>query len=215
MSVGNSSTKIYDEFKNLGLLLDSSFRFNSHISNCIRRAYANLKLLYNNKDYLSRKYKVILSEALVLSQFNYCDILYDPCLYSEEARRIQVVQNACICYIFGISKYSHVSHKLNELGWFNMSMRRLHHSAVFYFKLMLTRSPKYPTKKISYRTDIHNINIRRRHILTIPRHKTELFKRSFSYRLPYVMNKVPESVRTSNSVHTFKREYKMLLLNDL
>lgn len=198
--------------KNLGLIFDSSLRFKPHINNCIRLAYMNLKMIYSNRYYLSQKVKTILCESLVLSRFNFADTVYGPCIDADDNRRIQVVQNACLRLIFGVRRRQNISHKLPELGWLNMSGRRLLHSACLFHKIVTNKIPKYLNKKISYRTDVHNINIRFKGTLTPPLHRTEMFKRSFSYQITKVYNSVPPSIK-SKTVSTYKNSYKKFLLS--
>lgn len=211
--LNNNKIELVNEVKNLGLLLDSDLRFKSHITSCIRKAYCNLKLLYNNKDFLNTKLKTILCNSLVLSQFNYCDIIYGFCMDARDKSRIQVLQNRCLRFIFGISRFQHsISYKLAELKWLNMENRRLLHAACFYHKLLNCQSPPYLYNKITYRTDVHHINIRNRLLLQIPRHTSVHYKKCFSYNITRIINSLPNKFR-SVSLNTFKIEYKNYLLH--
>lgn len=202
-----------DSAKNLGLIYDSTLRFKLHVNNCIRLAYANLKMIYNSRYFLSKKLKIILCESLVLSRFNFSDVIYGPCIDATDARRIQTVQNACLRLIFGIRKRESVSHKLNEIGWLNMSDRRLLHSACLFHKIINNKAPQYLYKKLTFRTDVHNLNVRFRGRLTPPVHRTELYKRSFSYQITKIYNNLPTSIK-SKSVPSFKRALKKKIITD-
>ena len=130
-----------------------SLRFKPHINSCIRIAYLNLKLIYNNKDFLS----VPHSESLVLSKFNYT---YLSNIDSDDARRIQVVQNSCLRLIFGIRRRKHISHKLFDVSWLNMKNRRLFSSLCLFQKIIFFKYPKYLYRKITFRADVNNLNVR-------------------------------------------------------
>lgn len=169
-------------------------------------------MIYINRHYLSKKVKTILCEALVLSKFNFGDVIYSPCLDSENIRRIQVIQNSCLRLIFGIRRRQHISSKLNDIGWLNMSRRRLLHSACLYHKIITNRTPTYLSKKIQFRTDVHNLNIRFKGTLTPPSHRTETYKRSFSYQITKIYNNVPDFLKPY-PVIAFKRKFKKHLLN--
>lgn len=204
-----------NEAKNLGLLIDSDLRFKSHINACLRKSYSSLKLLFNSRHFLTRKLKVVLTDSLVLSHFNFCDLVFSACLDCADRRRIQVVQNRCIRFIFGLSRREHVSHKLSEIGWLNMEARRRLHAACFYHRLISGGSPSYLVRLIKYRTDVHNINIRRRGQLSIPVHKTEFYKRSFSYSIARAMNDLDFDYRSMSGAR-FRREmgHRLLELNE-
>lgn len=212
ISLYNNKIELVNEVKNLGLLMDSDLKFKSHITSCIRKAHCNLKLLYNNKDFLNTKLKSVLCNSLVLSQFSYCDIIYGFCLDASDKRRIQVLQNSCMRFIFGISRYQHISHKLSELKWLSMENSRLFHATCFYHKLLICKSPPYLYNKITYRTDVHHINVRHRFLLQIPRHTSANFKKCFRYTITQITNSLPPKFR-SMPLNKFKREYKSYLIH--
>ena len=93
--------------------------------------------------------------------------------------------------MFGIRKHRHITHKLVDAGWLSMSNRRLLHSACLYHKIIINKTPSYLYRKILFRTDVHNVNIRFKGKLTPPVHRTETFKRSFSYQITKVYNGLP------------------------
>lgn len=202
-----------DKARNLGLTYDTCLRFKPHISNCIRLAYYNLKMIYNSRYFLSQKVKKILCESLVLSKFNFSDFVYGSSIDAVDSRRIQTVQNSCLRLIFGIRKHQHITHKLSEINWLNMYNRRQLHAACLCHKIILYKSPMYLYEKLSFRTDVHNLNIRSKGTLTPPLHHTELFKRSFSYQITKIYNEIPQFFKTKNFLQ-FKHLLKCKMLVD-
>ena len=211
IKINNDVLPVVENFKNLGLLLDTNLKYKLHVHNLIRVAYFNLKMLYHSRHYLSQKLKIILCEALVLSRFNYCDTIYGPSLDSAERRRIQVLQNSCLRFIFGIRRREHITHKLLELNWLNMSDRRHLHSACLFHKIIVNKAPGYLQKKIKFRSDVHNINVRFRGRITPPIHRTEKFKASFCYQVSKVYNAVPDDFKML-PLRSFKVALKKHLL---
>lgn len=201
-----------DSARNLGVTFDSNLRFRDHVTRCSSKAYGNLKLLYSNRQVLNKNIKKLLCDSLVLSLFNYCDALYGPCLDCETSRKIQVVQNACLRFIYGIRRREHISHKLKEIKWSNMEQRRMLHTSVLYHKIITENSPPYLTNKIKYRSDVHNLNLRHRGLITPPVRHTEFFKRSFSFNIYILYNNLPDNFKTL-SVDSFKRHMSRWLLD--
>lgn len=192
----NDETIIFKEsVKNLGVTIDYKLRFTQHVTNCIRAAYGVLKVIYHNRYLFNVKTKKLLCNSLVLSKFNYCDAVYSSCLLSRDVGRIQSVQNACMRLIFGIRKYQRVSYKLEELGWLNMQMRRLYHAASLYHAIITTKCPPYLYNKIKFRTDVHNLNLRFKGLLTPPIHHSTMFERSFSYCIAHLYNMLPPDIK--------------------
>lgn len=210
--INNTKIEVCNNFRNLGVNLDTQLRFRSHISNCISKAYLNLKLIYPHRAYLGQRSKIVLCNSLVLSHFSFCSALYGPCLDVVTASRIQRVQNSCVRLIYGIRKYEHISHKLVSLNWLNMYNRRLTHTLCLFYKIINNKVPSYLFNKIVYRTDVHNRKLRNIDLLiTPPLHKTALFERSYSYNVYSLYNAVPLSVRGC-SYNSFKYEVRKLLL---
>lgn len=179
------------EAKNLGVTMDNSFRYRTYTAKCVQRAYGNLRLLYPHRAYLSRPLKIRLCENLVLSQFNYCSQLFSPALDVITLNKIQRVQNSCLRLVFGLRKYDHVSQKLVAAGWLNMYNRFRLQELCLYHRIILNKCPPYLYEKITFRTDVHNLNIRRKDTLTAPKHQSSLFERSFTYRVFKLYSDLP------------------------
>lgn len=197
--------------RNLGLIIDNKLRFKEHINKCIQKAFINIKLIYNSRQFLTTSMKTILCEALVLSHFNFCDIVYGPAIDSADANRIQKVQNSCLRLIFGVRKRERISHKLKELSWLSMFHRRLLHSACLFYNIICSKCPVYLYRKLKFRTDVHTLNLRFKGLLTPPLHKSTLFRRSFSYNITKICNSIP-SLLNSSHPKLFKRRYRAHLL---
>nr|CAH7742695.1 unnamed protein product [Callosobruchus chinensis] len=125
--------------------------------------------------------------------------------------KIQKIQNACIRYIFGLRLRDHVSHKLRDLKWLNMSNRLKLHLACLLHKLIITGKPRYLWSKLNFNQSGHDMSTRSNRLLDIPSHKTCLYKRSFTYNATAVYNEVPFSLR-SLPFAAFKHKYREVLL---
>lgn len=196
--------RLVEEAKNLGLIMDNTFRYRKHIDKCLKSAYANLRMLYPHRSYLPVNVKLQLSQSLVLSQFNYCSQIFFPCLDSDTLYKIQKVQNTCLRYAYGIRKYDRVSHKLKDAGWLNMRDRFRLLQACCFHKIMLSRLPGYLYNGITFRTDVHNINIRRKDAISLPKYKLSVFERSFTFNIYKVYSELPVHIKGLNP-KSFKR----------
>lgn len=210
ITVNSVRIAVVESAKNLGIEFDISFRFRTYVSRLVRRSYAALRLLYPHRSYLSTRVKSQLCESLVLSVFLYCAPMYYPCLDQECRRRIQVVQNSCIRYIFGIRRSDHVSHKLGELNWLSMENKLKLRTLCQYHQILSTKTPPYLYDKIRFRTDVHNINIRKKTLITPPLHKTAMYERSFSFNVARLYNNVPVNLK-DRDLKIFKVKMSVIL----
>lgn len=195
-----------ESVRNLGVVMDNDLRFRGHVNTLLGRAYMSLKMLYPHRRSLPRDIKIMLCDSIVLSHFNYCDTVYGPCLDNADVRRIQKAQNSCLRFIYGIKRPKGISHKLADTKWLSMHNRRELHMACFYHKILMHKTPPYLFDRLCFRTDVHNVNIRRKDLLTIPKHRKELFKRSFSYNVARVLNKVTKTCDVLSVSHRHVKE---------
>lgn len=192
ISINNELLTVCNSAKNLGITINSNLRFTEHINNCIKRAFTNLKLIYSQRSLLNESLKKMLCDSIVLSHFNYGDVLYGPCLLDMDVKRIQLMQNSCVRLIGGIrGRDRGVSAKLREIKWLNMLERRLFHSLVLFNSIINKKRPDYLYDKIKFRFDVHNLDLRHKYDITPPKHTTALYERCFSYQVAYLYNKVP------------------------
>lgn len=205
--INNNALSPTSEAKNLGVIFEVGLRFKKHISKCIQKAYYNLKLLYPHRHLLSKSLKIKLTDSLVLSHFNYCDVLYGPCLDKVDINRIQRAQKSCLRFIYGVKKYEKISHKLLEAEWLSMAARRQLHSLILFHNVIVNKSPPYLFDKIVFRSDVHTLNLRYKGLLSPPTHRTAIYRRSFSYTIYYLYNQLP-SVYKHLSTSNFKTQVK-------
>lgn len=204
---------VVDVVKNLGLYLDTELRFDKHISHVISKAFVQLKLIYAHFKVLLMKTKIILCDALVLSHVNYCDVVYGPCLTRYNAQRLQRVQNACVRAIYGLSKRQSVTSRLGDVGWLPLYRRRFLHYASLVHNLITGKVPIYLHSKLNFIHTSHNFGTRKILTASIPRHRTSLFTRSFSYVACKVVNLVYRLIQ-AYTLFNFKKRLKLLLFND-
>lgn len=208
IKISNVTIPVKSEAKNLGLILDNNLRFQSHVTGSIRKAITNLKILYNSKDILDQKSKLLLCNTLVLSKFNYCNVVYGPCLTAFDSGRIQKIQKYCLRFTYGIKRQQPVSYKLKEVGWLDMKTRCFMHSSLLFYKVIYSKHPKYLYQKISFREDVHNLNLRFKGNLTPPTYRLTIFKRSFSYNIVKIFNSLPRTITSATSLYVFRRLLK-------
>lgn len=199
--------------KNLGIILDTELRFKEYVKSLIQKSYLSLKILYNDRHILNYSLRRMLCESLVLSNFNYCDFIYGPCLDLEDRNRIQKVQNTCTRLILDLRKYDHVSHLFEELNWLKMENRRAFHLGNFTMKIL--KNPILPSSirdRFVFRVSVHSRDVRCVDSLTVPRHRTAMFQRSFTYNGIKFYNSLPNEF-SSLEERKFRREYRAYLFS--
>ena len=76
LTVDNQTIKSVPSVELLGIHLDDKLNFNLHISNICRSAANQLNALIRLKNYLSFNAKRVLINSYIISNFNYCPLVW-------------------------------------------------------------------------------------------------------------------------------------------
>ena len=194
------------EVKLLGITVDSQLSFNSYISEICRKAGQKLYALGRLKPYLDKGKLILLMKSFIISQFNYCPLIW---MFTSRGNnnRINSIHERALRLIEGYStldfeelqaKYNSVSlHTINIKQLLCMLYKRLHNIGPSYlqetFKLNKTSA----------------INLRNRNDFVLKRvrsvnHGTE----TVSFRGPQIWHMLDHEVKTAGSLKEFKNKLK-------
>ena len=76
MSFGDTQLVPCESAKNLGVVLDSSLSFRSHMDSIVKTCNFHIHNLYMIKDFVNRKNLVTLVHSLIISKVDYCNSLF-------------------------------------------------------------------------------------------------------------------------------------------
>ena len=76
MSFGDTKLVPCESAKNLGVVLDSSLSFRSHINSIVKTCNFHIRNPYMIKDFVNRKNLVTLVHSLIVSKVDYCNSLF-------------------------------------------------------------------------------------------------------------------------------------------
>lgn len=212
VSVNGERLPVRNEAKNLGLWMDCDLRFTKHVNQLCQSSYNTLRQLYPHRKVMSSNLKLQLCESLILSRLSYCDSVYGPALLANDSGRLQRVQNSYFRFSFGIRKFDRISYKIREMGRLRLeSIRRLHLLTLTH-KILLSRIPLYLFRKLVRIGDVSRFTTRNSGTLEIPKHRTSLFQRSFSYSACKSYNQLPVEF-LNYSLLNFKKKLKVVLFS--
>ena len=201
------------EARNLGLLMDEQLHFESHVLSVVRSCFYRLKTLYQIRRYVNAVNRIRLCDSLVLSKFNYMDVVYGPRLLARTQQLIQRVQNACARYCFDIPPRTHVTSYINSANILKMRSRRDLHLAAMVFGIVKTNSPSYLAGRLLWSRDVNLFETRSSSfLLSVPHHHTTAFRGSFKFAATKCWNDLPPPLRDLNTIGAFKRKFKFVLL---
>ena len=199
--------------KNLGVFMDESLSFESHIVKLIQRAYLKLKTSWKYSKFLSEASKIIIVESYVLSQYNYCNVIFRTATKTLWDR-IQRTQNNCVRFIYNLRKYDHISSDFSKLNTLNMYNRSLLHALTYMFKCVTEKVPVYLSEKIRYVRDTNPRITRAQNQLAGYSFNNRYGAETFFNRVSGIFNNFTKKVAIdlNCSTVTFKRKVVQYLL---
>ena len=95
LKINGEMTDRVEEFKYLGLTLDSSLTFTPHLDRIYRKACQQLGAICKVRKCLNANVSTMLYKSLMIPTFDYGDVVYS-CATKEALNKLQIVQNrAC------------------------------------------------------------------------------------------------------------------------
>ena len=203
-----SEVVIKQEQKHLGLILDSSLNFQSHVREKIvsaRRGIGVIRYMsrYVTRDVLDQMYKLYIRPHL-----DYGDIIYhkyDPEMNLDFTKKLEATQYTAALAVSGAWRGTNKYKLYEELGWESLYHRRWYRRLTHFFKLKNRCSPLYLYNLIPPEREIH-------YDLTAPRDYVPQIERTVRFSNTYFQNCIHEwnlldvSTRSIQSISQFKTE---------
>ena len=148
--------------------------------------------------------------AIIGSRLDYCNsLLYR--VSNRNINRLQHAQNAAARVVLNRTRFSfpHARPILKELHWLPINERIEHKLATLVFKTRFYHEPSYLYTLLADYVPTRSLRSSdRKRLLVVPTSKLVLGSRAFSVAAPSLWNSLPESVRMSSSVASFKASLK-------
>lgn len=210
----NTPIPLSHTVKNLGLVFSADFSWESHISSISKKVHYTLHSLKSLQNFLPLQTKITLMVALILPIIDYADSCY-PDATEEQLNKLERIQNLCIRFIFGLRKYDHVSQYRARLKWLPIRLRRnTHILCLLYNILFCPLTPYYLKERFEF---IHPPGSPCRpsvsFLLRVPMHKSSTFTYSFTVSAIKLWNSLPNHIRNSTSLCSFKNKLKQYYLS--
>ena len=191
----------------LGVSLDESLTFESHVNGLVSSCYYHLRNVGKMKRNLTRADLLSLVHSVVSSKLDYCNvILYG--INKDVINRLQKVQNAAARLIYKLPKRSSVSETIRKLHWLRVDERIVYKILVIVFKHFCCISPD------NLHTLLQIGDAETRH-LKLQHFTSRNGRRTFSYVAPRFWNKLPIALRTLTDVTKFKKQLKYNIFNNI
>ena len=104
------------QVKILGVTLDSTMTLDGQIAATCRSSYMHIRRINTIRQYHPNDAVKTLTQSLVTSRLDYCNIIYNG-LLMKSIKRLQVTQNAADRLIRRTKNRAHITPVLRDLHW--------------------------------------------------------------------------------------------------
>ena len=117
----------------------------------INKINGKLKFLYQKNSFLTPGLRRMLCNALIQPHFDYACSVWYPNFNEKLERKLQIMQNKCICFCLKIDKMHHISQKdFKTINWLPVDQRLQQSLNVTVFKSANKAGPYYMKEVFEY-----------------------------------------------------------------
>ena len=212
----NKLERVYD-YKYLGVKMDSNLRWDVHIECMCTKISQRLGVIQRVHKYVDHCVAKMLYNSLVLSVFDYCDIIYGSCCDTLK-HRLQKLQNRGARLLLHLNNRSHVLPMLNQLKWLDIDSRIKMHVYLMVHRCLYDSSIPSNLKDLFITcSSIHNHRTRISSTSGLHLHRINLVKgqNSFRFRGSALWNELPSNIRCIENFSRFKSSLIRHLLDNI
>ena len=200
-NISNTDIQCEDNVTLLGVNIDFLLKFDSHVTDICKKASKQLAVLKRIGKFLTKQGRMIIYNSFILSNFNYCPVIWHFCGKNSTAKMEKIQERALR---FVTEDYdSPISDILVQTKSKLLHVSRLNVIANEAFKILHKDSPEY-LHNLLYKPSTYNS--RRENQATIPQVNTTRYGiKSFRYEATRIWNSLPNDIRQADSYKSFRR----------
>ena len=206
IDVNGTALDDVDNKKLLGVHIDPHLNFNKHVDYVCRSITSKIALLKRIKRFLPLNYRKLYYNAYIQPCIDYCLTIWGNTAKTN-LERIHKLQKCAARVILDAPPDCPSLPLFHELGWLNVFERVEFNKAVLCYKIIHGMCPEYLSEMFTFQTcSSYGLRSSAHQKICIPKHKNELFKRTFQYSGAIIWNNIPLNIRSASTIQTFKNK---------
>ena len=211
LQIGGTTVEANTHARNLGVIFDSSFSMDNHVSNICKNAYYQLRNIGQISKYVDKAALKSLVHAFVTSRLDYCNsLLYG--IQQQHLDKLQRVQNMAARLITHTRMHEHITPVLKELHWLPVRQRIIFKLLSLVYKSLHGLAPVYLQELTTIHQPRRSLRSADQKMLTVPPVRTNTYgARTFSRAGADLWNGLPVDVRRCENLSSFRSTLKTIL----
>ena len=195
--------------KLLGVYIDERLSWSAHIDHLCSIISSKISLLRQLATYVPTHIQKVYYQGYILPYIDYGSVTWGSASVTN-IERISKLQKRAARIILRANYDTPSVDMFSQLGWLSIPDRLKYNKAVLTYRAINNLSPEYITQLLKPVSEVHTLNLRSSEngSLYVPKARTALFDGSFSCSAPRLWNALPQTVKTSGSLSTFKQSLK-------
>ncbi|XP_053364370.1 deoxynucleoside triphosphate triphosphohydrolase SAMHD1-like [Clarias gariepinus] len=162
------------EVCNLGIILDPTLSFQSHVKRITKSAFYHLRNISRLRPSLSVSVKETLIHSFISSRLDYCNAILSG-LPNKALDRLQYIQNAAARVLTGTRPWHHITPILKQLHWLPIKSRISYKVLLLTYKSLHGLAPHYLTDFLHPYTPLRSLWSSSKGQLIVPRSRLKTF----------------------------------------
>jgi hypothetical protein len=212
VKLGSESITVTESVRSLGVTIDSSLSFNTHVNEVCKAVRHHARALRHVRKCISEDDAKQIAVSIASARLDYCNsVLYKTS--QSNISKLQRVQNSLARIVTNSRKRDHITTTLADLHWLPIPARIDYKIAVLTFKSLVSRQPSYLCELFDVHQPSRSLrSSSQENRLNVIRCRTSFASRAFCHAAPTVWNCLPaELTNNLSSLASFKRCLKTYL----
>ena len=201
------------ECKYLGVTLDENLSWKAHINQVRNKSLGSLYLLKRSRSFIDEKTALLLYKTIIQSHFDYCSITWmngNLC----DLQRLQTLQNRALRVVLGVDAQYNREALYNTLKIDRLNERWKKQAVTQIHKAIYNLLPESLCSRIALREKYYNVR-NNDTIVSLPKPRTNILKRSPFYSASKLFNKLPQNIRIIDNIRSFTKAIQKVNFNIL
>ena len=212
ISINNENITLSYKVKDLGVVLDDRLSMNQAVSHIRKICFLELRKIAHLRPLLTEKATIQLILSFVLSRLDYCNSLFYS-ISNDNINKLQQIQNHAARLIKKVPKRQSITPILKQLHWLPVKARIEYKIALLVYNSLNDENyPLYLKDLLTVYSPTRVLRSSSNNLLkkNIPKLKC-YGERAFTFAAPDVWNSIPDHVKNSPSIDSFKKNLKTYL----